>query len=422
MRELLDFIEGFERKRGRVIFQMTIGRAGSLFLQSLLDDHPCVLAFPGSMSFYGGRLDSIAQGKQDLRSELALHLEESYEAHRSMHVFDELGPGRNETLDLKPARVAAKVKEAMGELLPSSRHLIFAIHFAAAQLLKRDLSPIRVIWVHQHVAHQSTLDLALADFKDVSFIFNVRDPRSNYLSYRKLQAMVESPQSKEFSPYWLESNTLIQSCWRSYLLAERLIEAQAGRTRVTRLEDIQRSPDEFVRALARWLQIEELPCLFRSTFGGKSWNGDSFSARTSGFRMTTRNEEWIEGLSPIRGTVIELLLRSPLGRFGYPPHFSTSFRNRMLAWLLLPLWPLDDFTKFFQWGFYAYLMRERKLRVFRYLLKGARQYLGAFRFIVRSLLSRGEGPKSSFESLLIPPQINDRSSNSSLHQSNARRA
>jgi hypothetical protein len=256
-----------------------MGRSSSLFYQGVLEGHPAILTMP---------LVGFPKPGQDLDSYYEEDLRPSFRA------FD-----RDIEAELpKGAFLASGRRHRAGGGL---RETLIAVHAAYAEARGLSLEQVRHLLIQTHTVPQvRQFERA---FPSARFVFTVRDPRANCLSYRRLGKNLHS---------------LLQI--NSYALYERLRHASLG----VRHEDIHCDFETVRRASLAFLEIEDHPQLDQSTMCGKPFlgspvYGSSSKARTSRPCPDFVNENWRRELSRLDVKRIQHRFGSLMREFGYEP-------------------------------------------------------------------------------------------------------
>jgi hypothetical protein len=161
---------------------------------------------------------------------------------------------------------------------------------------------------------------------DARCIHILRDPRDNYVSYRRKHP---DWQPEFFAANWSRS-TGSGLAARGRFGAERYL--------VLRYEDLAQSPEATLRQLTNFLHIDWDPSLAAPTRAGAQWAGNSmFSEQFQGISAAPV-ARWRAELSPGDAAVIEYMARSPMEQFQYARGVSgaaaLAARGRALAWPL----------------------------------------------------------------------------------------
>ncbi|MBX9687350.1 MAG: sulfotransferase, partial [Candidatus Obscuribacterales bacterium] len=316
------------------------GRSGSVFLQSLFDDHPDTITSPGVILwslnvFHFERQELQASALVDAfmdyyavlfdpsRPFKAFSLE-PWENHAEVFGFLEMGPERNQRLALDSHLFKTTLLEILqkGPEAPSRKFFFQAVHVAYQHALGREvhLNSRIVFPLHQFMPSLAAR-LFASDFPDAYYIHTVREPLVALASLIKFNAV----NNNVF--------TLLVS-------GEPLTPELGPRSRAIRLEDLHRDSEKLLEGLCAWLNLPFHQALLKSTFQGLSWWGDKGSPKLTGFHQDNTGKRHLEILPSIDVFRLKVLLAAKYKAWEYPlAEFYESFLIRLvcLPLLLLPL-------------------------------------------------------------------------------------
>ncbi len=353
--EVLDYVNYFEEKGIEVVFFGIPIRSGAILFHSLLDNHPQVLHLPINLYYY-------MDWEYTLKDSLPERLTEDF-FERSMFLYDKvggLGAHYDEVLDLRFDVIRQIMPLVLSRLKTVDRKtFLLAFHFVFAQLFGIPLERIQVLFIHTHFMSNAfgygsyqtmrtrrlspelvqellktdpvegisredpILGACLTDFPKARFIVCIRDP------FAGLYAFLKHLEEQTHHPL-MHPNDLVSFVTRSHLAVlnyysvfgmRRLLE---DRLLIVSFEGMHRGCEETMRAVARFLEIEETPSLCASTFMGHGWSSRGLS-RQGEARVGTHpsflakekdwQTQWDEGTQQFFGH-----LANPLAEgFGYEP-------------------------------------------------------------------------------------------------------
>ncbi|MFA4991114.1 MAG: sulfotransferase [Candidatus Omnitrophota bacterium] len=335
---------------------LTTGRTGTDLLQSLLDFHPDVLTFNGSLFFHTFWKDSVCVNAGrfepgDLLDEfIGRHIEKLKSRYDIQEGKDKLGDGLDQSLDIDTARFKS---EAMGLLQGreiNSRNFMLAVYGAYAACLGQDIMRKKILFHHLH--HIEKLDDYLRDFPDSSIISMTRDPRANFVSGIE---------------HWRRYRPSTDQGAHLYYYIKRILEdasplgARKNRYAVLRIEDL--GDDRVLRKMCDWLGIAYDECIRRSTWGGLTWHGDRLSANRkegAGWSGGMLKNNWEHRLSAADKSVFNYIMHYRLRHYGYV-HKDISLADS-IAMPFLILLPLSYELRFFSLGYVSACLRQREYR------------------------------------------------------------
>ena len=297
---------------------VTTGRTGTDFFQSLLDGHPEIYVFNGSLYFHTFWQEALSVCRgidinlSDLIDEfIGNHLIAFKSRYDPSERKDQLGEEKNECIDIDTAQFKKHVLGLLSDEVITSRSVLTAIYIAYEMCLERDIGRKKVFFHHVH--HVRKVDDYMKDFPNSKIICMTRDPRALYVSgvenWRRHQEEADHP---SFPQYIL---------WRAVDESLPLDIYNDGRLAMLKLEDLSR--EETLHAFCGWLGITYDNCMVRSTWSGKRWWGDVISENSikeseRGFSKTIVSNNWEQRLNRLERAVLNYLLIDVLDWYGYP--------------------------------------------------------------------------------------------------------
>lgn len=248
------------------------GGSGTMFLQSLLDNHPEILSLP---ALYGRELIRFWHENPftDLESFVLKFVTSPYHAYWfcpdptryivvQQHGLHLLGENRNENIAISLQDFGLHFARELHKRGPSIRGYLISVYVAYA--LTKGYNYKKDCWIN-FPFHQNPPEYAqiLADnFFDVRFIHMVREPIQCLASGISFESKQQTGRLKHYWADWLVTPNSG---------ASPLVEADHVQSCAIKLEDLHAKPELTMRALSRWLNIEWNPVLLQSTFDGKKW-------------------------------------------------------------------------------------------------------------------------------------------------------
>ena len=165
---------------------ITTGRTGTDFLQSLLDEHPNVMVFNGTMLFnqFWGQSQCVEAGEFDLADLLyefvGVYIQRFKSRYDLVERKDQLGENMEEQIDLDLIWFKSEVINLMEGYELTSRNILLAIYTAYSICIGQDVEQKTLVFHHIH--HAQWLDGFLKDFPEAKIICMTRDPRANFCS------------------------------------------------------------------------------------------------------------------------------------------------------------------------------------------------------------------------------------------------
>lgn len=293
------------------VFILGVHKSGTSFLRNLLDGHPDLHTVPIELHYpfcqglpvaYPRRHHALpgASGKA-ARLERMTQVVRGYDRSNDPRA-DAFLPGR---FDL---RVFEEHVNAHLGGTPASGDLRCYVEATELSLGRGIPSPGRRI-VEKSVDNIEHAWWLKRSFPQARFLFILRDPRSNLVSFRKF---VSRP--GRFPSLVQPLRTIEMGFQYAALYRDTLPDLH-----ILRYEDLLQDPRAVMEGVARFLAIPWDECLLMPTSLGQAWPGNS----TTGEPMTgislERKDRWKRDIQPIE---LDLIARSSLSRlmpvFGYP--------------------------------------------------------------------------------------------------------
>lgn len=331
-------------KLDKVVAINVYGRSGSMFLQSLLDNHPQVITIPGVyMAFYyqfyhGHNTLPTKVFIERLVEQFAVFFDARDNCFASFwntslplgqHLgFTQMGDERKQTLSInKEAFIACLTALLIDADSVDRKRLFQALHIAYqyAQDPAKEISEETVIAFHLH-EHMPTFRhyLLEQDFPNCKYIQVVREP------LRSLQSWFQS-----FPKANMEEQL-------DGILIGGIASGKAvyERSRVVKIEDINADSRQVLEKICQWIDISWNDCLLESTFHGLTWWGDAFSKPATGFGGREKVQQHASSLSAFDRWRLSYLLAKKYKVWNYCPEkwqYNTFLKFLSFLFLLCPL-------------------------------------------------------------------------------------
>lgn len=300
-------------------------KSGTTLVQSMLDSHPQLIVYPEESYFFRNYLP-VAEGveadeKVQLAEELLIH----------MFTWNQTSPPRSQEgfLDRDYADISfSDVKEAMrgflsdknakdeGDILSSA---VLAFGEVSGQLNEHTR-----YWVEKTPYNEWYVEDMFSFWPQAKCIHIIRDPRDNYLSYRRKH------------PHW--SPEFFAENWNRFALQGLENQRTIGDDQylIIRYEDLVKSPQESIRTLIDFLAIDYHEILLKPTRVGKSWWGNSMF--NDKFQEISDDPvgRWHGNLSSLAAGIIMAKSGEGMSAFGYDYEVSVDFMTQ----LRLVTWPI----------------------------------------------------------------------------------
>lgn len=349
-----EFVSRVESNQTGIAFQLVIGRGGSLFLHSLLDNHPEILAYPGMLNFYESMAQRIEAGG-DSKTVIAEELTFWNEIMLPYNITHQLGADKNTVINIDAKQVAEETIKTAGSRIPERKYLFLALNYSLALFLKKDLDAVRLIYCQEHTSYPSEkiFSAALNDFPRAKFLCMVRDPRANYLSIKGWEEKRYHMNVKAWEVQKYQPGLFADLCIYWYASMLKLAEKYSSNFYFIRLEDVQSARTAYLQMLAKLLGIRYSDTMQETTFSGATWHGDNFAPKQQGFRTSANPSKWKSELSGMKQEIIDVILQKEIQALGYPSA-EKGFFHKLTAWILFPFWLWDDLAKIFLPEFYRF--------------------------------------------------------------------
>lgn len=276
--------------KASVVAIQNYGPSGSLFLQSLLDNHPQILSMP---ALYNTGFYYFWESKNNL-SDVGL-VDSFIQRHDYWFLRDKAIKGWGlhqvgENMDQSVYVDQNNFHNHLSNMIPESgfsrKSFFVAIYYAYSLALGRKIEEPVVLLFPIHSSPRHHAQYLVEDFPDTKFIHTIRDPIEGmgssikHIVYYKLPV---NPLECTFAQI-INDYTM---CWpgvKRYVYGDRpyFVERQEFEKAI-RLEDLHNRPKETLLSLCRWIGVKWDRCLLESTFDGKKWWNRPESVRLSGF-------------------------------------------------------------------------------------------------------------------------------------------
>jgi hypothetical protein len=178
----------------------------------------------------------------------------------------------------------------------SRRTFFILIHLAYGQCVRpMALSQCKYIFYHPHTNKE--WDELFVDFPDLYFIAMTRDPRQDWVSWKKIHGLRLGRDGSQTPPISLliRANDFSEDCQYLHAMRPKFHE---DHLRVISLESFHAMNREAMLRFCQWLEIEFDEVLMSSTFNGLTWYGNSIDLKKiSTFNPNMKSDSWKQELS-----------------------------------------------------------------------------------------------------------------------------
>lgn len=301
------------------------GRAGSFFMQSLLDGHEEIISFPSYFSDYAFDLGDD-RSPQEISGEFCARYPEffssegAYIAQEGWVSQSLLGDKKNEHIAVDREIFRAQLTHIIEYLkackMLTRKNYVLGMHLALAITLNRDITKIRYVLYHLHggMCYAPRVDEMLSDFPGLYFIAMTRDIRESWVSFN---LVLEKRWGKQkYFSYFVRF--LYQYLRLYYDLVDYMRRFLPGHVFILDLNQLHIEQAEAMKRLSRWLGIQYTDNLCRSTFLGKTWWGNAANAKPmSGFCISKSEFMWKNKMDKKECEMVEYLMQPLFEVFGH---------------------------------------------------------------------------------------------------------
>ena len=304
-------------------------KSGTSLLRALLDSHPQLVVYPEESVFFRRYRAHSADLPPDARLDAA--------ERDLLHIFTWNQDDPPESQAGYPDRdysaiPAGAVRDAFREIAADwgIRHdgdILAAAVLAFGRVTGQWTAATRH-WVEKSPYNERFAAQIFAWWPQAKCIHVVRDPRDNYVSYRR--------KHPDWQPEFFAHN------WRRSTQQGFDNRARYGEARylLLRFEDLLRRPEDTLERICAFLEIEMDRALYQPSRAGEIWAGNSmFGDRFSGISQQPIGR-WRESLPPADAAVIEAIDGKWMRQLDYPLEHGGSLaaRWRALTWPVRRRW------------------------------------------------------------------------------------
>jgi hypothetical protein len=307
------------------------GRSGSIFLQSLFDSHPQTITIPIISLQY--RFDFAGRNHAEIASKFINTYPEIFDTQAGYmgkvgeNVTTLFGQNGDSHLVYDPNRYKDYLIEELSEIEKytteplSRRRFWIAVHIAYARFLGYNIDELKYIVFHEHNylgGHQ----LIAQDFPNLFYFAMTRDPREDWLSWKKIHKLHDGKlhfltykyhRAKNVNRYSRFLINLFQ--FSQSISPERLI--------VIDLNRFHKLNSAAMTWISDKVDIKFQKSLLHSTINGEIWQGNSANRNPiTGFDLNKSEFKWGQELRRKEVKFIEGQLHHEMNALGYKRQFS----------------------------------------------------------------------------------------------------
>jgi len=359
-----------DSKDENVVALLPLGRSGSLFLHSLIDNHPEISTLPGVYfkGYFGTNTWHILKsrmqisGHQGLVEEFCNQYEPLFDARSKKRVlgdpfglhtapgagsgFDKMGVNRDQWLSLDRETFQDHLLRLLGKTSRIDNKVFFQlIHLAYNRTLNRGEDKKQLFY---HIHNPTLFEGAhfLKRFPNARFLVIIREPVQSIESWLKAFCPNEDTVARARNQSTTISNRMILEQYRNvasragnfFDMADQTLLFEIRTASGIRLEDVKRKPHVTMPSLARWMGIQDHKALYESSFQGLAyWGPPSLrSPDLKGFDDDNLNRRANDLFSEKDQFIFRTLLYPTRVHFGYQdPDDCTFQKDIKTVWNML---------------------------------------------------------------------------------------
>jgi len=337
---------------------VTTGRTGSDFFQSLLDSHPQVLTFNGSIIEYydfWNNSKCVKSSSFDLSDFIYEFIGKYIERFKSRYDHferkDQLGKNYNQSINININQFSQYFIEIMNNNDVTPKNCLLSIYGAYAMVLGQDINQ-KTLFFH-HIHHHKGLELFIKDFPDTKIISMTRDPRANIVSgvYNH----------KKYAPDSMMMNA--QFSYISRILYDSSVLDKLKNEFISiRIEDL--GYRSIINKIINWLEIDYNTSLEKSTWAGLIWNGDRISRNKrigTGFSKSMLVNDWQDILTSRDKYILNFLMYIRLKHYKYHNKKPT-----VISYFILPalcILPMSYEKEVLSLKYIIQLLKQKNIRL-----------------------------------------------------------
>ncbi len=294
---ILDQYTKFINKELDIIVIITLGRAGSLFLEGLLDSDEIITSRPISVSpsiikIHNEQVDKLSNGKiLSLRNFIQRNIKNSKQVSVEvfMKIFD---------------YIVENTKEEINGL--NSFKLFY---FILIYMRDININNVKYLLAHQHMLDENGVNVEefYKKFNNHYFIFPVKNSKIQMQSlFRHIHRALNDNIASFYSHLY------------KFALAYNFYTKNKNNSYIVMNEELNNTPKETMNKLLKWLNIEYSTCYLECTNQNKPWGAiQSTKKDISGSEFSTKHIENKDNNRKIDNIYIELVHGEILYEFGY---------------------------------------------------------------------------------------------------------
>ena len=321
-----------------------ISRSGTLYIHSLLDDHPEIATIPGTINIV-----NLLQIRKDLTAEECFQIfkidNPKFFDTSKFTFLDKnnsslwiLGDYKNEKIITDENLFKKIFLSSLKDKKINPRNILIGLYYAYAKIHNKEMQKLKIILMHPH--EKNTTLKFNNFFKDALYLIPVRNPIRAYHGIIKKTRYVNKLRKVDYYP----SGQLIESALDIEDFYKKKLDMY-----FIKIEDLGLNLKNIMTMICKVLKINFNLSMLKSTFGGKKYWSNSVDRQTSHFDKSRHNNK-IE--LPRKDLIILELLNLDLMRKLNYQSIKLSFYEKLVSPILIffPMKDEIDFLKDFDFS------------------------------------------------------------------------
>lgn len=374
---------------------VTMPRAGSEFLQSLLDGHPQIVVFILNFKFFSEYLpsaqsaslpDTTINPNDFIYEFVGKEISRLKGIYNPTERLDRLGRHGNQCLDIDLSQLIKHFLSILSDEKPTVRNIFLALCGAYHVTIGRDIFTTKILLHHSHIL---TEDLSLNEyFPGAKRICCIRDPRASIKSF-----VMNCKNNYVPNYHYLGFYDALEVIKNICNISKKYNSGDDSRLYLfVRLEDLPR--EDTLNRIQEYLGISLSEKVFVSTWAGLEWRGDRVSGKAfDPYEKWSENRSynnWREELSFADKLVLENAFSDFLTQHKYDDKSHGFLRktiNKLMAIFIL-IKPLTIEYEFFSMKYITKKIKQKNKRDFLYILSTPYFYCRSRVLLFVSILMR----------------------------------
>ena len=263
-----------------------VSRSGTLYLHSLLDNHPEIATIPGTIDIV-----DLLKIKKEFTAEKCFEIFKKNNPKffdTSTFTFIDknnsslwiLGDDKQKKILTNEEIFKSNFLAFLREKKTTPRNVLIGLYFAYAKAHNRKIENYKIILMHPH-EKKTTLTFNKF-YNDAIYLIPIRNPFRAYKSIIKKTRFVNNLRKVKYYP----SGQLLESA-----LDIKEFHSQRLNMYFIKLEDLGLNLENIMKKISKILQIEFNKTMLVSTFGGEKYWSNSVEKQTNEFDKSSHKSE-----------------------------------------------------------------------------------------------------------------------------------